>query len=99
MSNLENHGNPAAIASHGAESAVPSSAATVTLRVAEARVEDIGHAIARVAAADLQRMGARAGDVVKITGGTIAVARAEASDENYEGMIQIDGTCRSNCSA
>ncbi|MGC1785219.1 MAG: AAA family ATPase, partial [Terriglobales bacterium] len=33
------------------------------------------------------------------TGGTIAVARAEASDENYEGMIQIDGTCRSNCSA
>ena len=99
LSNLENHGNPAAIASHGAESAVPSSAATVTLRVAEARVEDIGHAIARVAAADLQRMGARAGDVVKITGGTIAVARAEASDENYEGMIQIDGTCRSNCSA
>ncbi len=78
---------------------MPSSAATVTLRVAEARVEDIGHAIARVAAADLQRMGARAGDVVKITGGTIAVARAEASDENYEGMIQIDGTCRSNCSA
>jgi len=78
----------------------PSSlAGTLTLRVAEARVEDIGHAIARLAPADLQRMGARAGGVLKITGGTIGVARAELSDEGYEGMIQIDGTCRSNCSA
>jgi len=74
-------------------------AGTLTLRVAEARVEDIGHAIARLAPADLQRMGARAGGVLKITGGTIGVARAELSDEGYEGMIQIDGTCRSNCSA
>src|ERR1039457_3265153 len=81
------------------EIAPSSLAATLTLRVAEARVEDIGHAIARLAPADLLRMGARAGDVLKITGGTIGVARAEASDNNYEGMIQIDGTCRSNCSA
>ena len=35
----------------------------------------------------------------KITGGAVAVARAELSDDGYEGMIQIDGTCRSNCSA
>ena len=74
-------------------------AATLTLRVAEARVEDIGHAIARLAPADLLRMGARAGDVLKITGGTMGVARAELSDDGHEGMIQIDGTCRSNCSA
>src|SRR6202171_5139683 len=73
--------------------------ATLTLRVAEARVEDIGHAIARLAPSDLLRMGARAGDVVKITGGTMGVARAELSDDGHEGMIQIDGTCRSNCSA
>jgi len=73
--------------------------ATLSLRVAEARVEDIGHAIARLAPADLQRIGARAGDVLRITGGTIAVGRAELSDEAFEGMIQIDGTCRSNCSA
>ena len=26
-------------------------------------------------------------------------SRAEPSDEGYEGMIQIDGTCRSNCGA
>jgi transitional endoplasmic reticulum ATPase len=76
-----------------------SETATLTLRVSEARVEDIGHAIARLAPADLKRMGARAGDVLKISGGTTAVARAEISDEGFEGMIQIDGTGRSNCSA
>jgi transitional endoplasmic reticulum ATPase len=78
----------------------PSSvAATITLRVAEARVEDIGHAIARLAPADLRRMGARTGDVLRITGGTIAVARAELSDDGHEGVIQIDGIARSNCGA
>ena len=74
-------------------------AATITLRVAEARVEDVGHAIARLSPADMQRIGARAGDVLKITGGTIGVGRAEFSDDLHEGMIQIDGTCRSNCNA
>src|ERR1019366_2028503 len=73
--------------------------ATLTLRVAEARVEDIGYAIARLTQADLQRMGAHAGDVLRITGGTIAVARAELSDDGHEGVIQIDGIARSNCSA
>ena len=76
-----------------------STSAVMTLRVAEARVEDIGHAIARLSPADLQRLGARAGEVLKITGGTVAVGRAELSDDGFEGMIQIDGTCRSNCSA
>jgi transitional endoplasmic reticulum ATPase len=73
--------------------------ATLTLRVAEARVEDVGHAIARLAPADLRRMGGRVGDVLKITGGMVGVGRAELSDDGFEGMIQIDGTCRSNCSA
>lgn len=86
------------VASHMTET--PSSqAATLTLRVAEARVEDVGHAIARLAASDLRRIGARAGDILKITGSTIAVGRAELSDDGHEGMIQIDGTCRSNCGA
>jgi transitional endoplasmic reticulum ATPase len=81
------------------EFAQSSVAATLTLRVAEARVEDVGHAIARLAPADLKRMGGRAGDVLKITGGLTGVGRAEISDDGFEGMIQIDGTCRSNCSA
>lgn len=74
-------------------------APTLTLRVTESRVEDVGHAIARVTPADLRRMAAHAGDVLKITGGTMGVARAELSDDACEGMIRIDGTCRSNCSA
>lgn len=73
--------------------------ATITLRVAEARVEDVGHAIVRLAPSDMQRIGARAGDVLKITGGSVGVGRAEFSDELHEGMVQMDGTCRSNCSA
>jgi transitional endoplasmic reticulum ATPase len=81
------------------EFAQSSLAATLTLRVAEARVEDVGHAVARLAPADLKRMGGRAGDVLKITGGLTGVGRAEISDDGFEGMIQIDGTCRSNCSA
>ena len=72
---------------------------SLKLRVAEARVEDIGRAIARLAPVDLQRLGAHAGDVVKITGSTTAVGRAEISEDGHEGMIQIDGTCRSNCGA
>jgi transitional endoplasmic reticulum ATPase len=81
------------------EMAPTSFAATLKLRVAEARVEDIGRAIARLAPIDLQRMGARVGDVVKITGSATAVGRAELSENGHEGMIQIDGTCRSNCGA
>jgi len=70
-----------------------------TLRVAEARVEDVGHAIARLAPGDLSRIGAKSGDVLKITGTATTVARAELSDELHEGLIQIDGTARSNCGA
>jgi transitional endoplasmic reticulum ATPase len=72
---------------------------TLTLRVTEARVEDVGHAIARLAPADLLRLGAKPGDVLKITGSATGVGRAELSEPGYEGMIQIDGTCRSNCGA
>jgi transitional endoplasmic reticulum ATPase len=81
------------------ELVTPPLAATVTLRVAEARVEDIGHALARLAPADLTRISARVGDVLKITGGTVSVARAELADAGHQGVIQIDGTTRSNCGA
>jgi transitional endoplasmic reticulum ATPase len=81
------------------EITTPSPAATLTLRVAEARVEDLGRAIARLAPADMERLGAHAGDVLKITGSTAAVARAEFSGDATEGTIQIDGTARSNCGA
>jgi transitional endoplasmic reticulum ATPase len=69
------------------------------LRVAEARVEDIAHAIARVAPADLARIGAKRGDIVKLTGRTMAVARVDVADADRGGIVQIDGTIRSNCGA
>ena len=93
---LRNGASDAASMSDPSTSASP---VTLTLRVSEACVEDIGHAVARVAAADLARMGAQAGDVLKITGSTVAVARAELAHEPTLGMIQIDGTTRSNCGA
>jgi transitional endoplasmic reticulum ATPase len=97
---FEEFARPEQVANHASTGILPSFlVATLALRVAEARVEDVGHAVARLAPADLLRMGARAGDVLKITGGTVGVARAELSDEVHEGIIQIDGTCRSNCSA
>jgi transitional endoplasmic reticulum ATPase len=76
-----------------------STAGGLTVRIGEARVEDVGHGIARLARADMQRLGARPGDVLKITGGGAAVGRAELAEDGHEGMIQIDGTGRSNCNA
>ncbi|HKB11177.1 MAG TPA: AAA family ATPase [Vicinamibacterales bacterium] len=76
-----------------------SSTQAILLRVAEARVEDIAHGVARLAPSDLARIGARPGDVLKITGRTTAVARAELSDVAEGGVVQIDGTIRSNCGA
>ena len=81
------------------DSTTPPLTASVTLRTTEARVEDVGHAIGRLAPVDLSRISARPGDVLKIVGQTVAVARAEVSDDTQEGTIQIDGTLRSNCGA
>jgi transitional endoplasmic reticulum ATPase len=71
--------------------------ATVSVRVTEACIEDIGHAIARLANDDLKQIGAQPGDVLKVTGATPSVVRAELSHELQPGLMQIDGTTRSNC--
>ncbi len=73
--------------------------ASLTLRVAEARVDDTGHAIARLSTSDLVRLGVRPGAIVQITGRTVAVACADVADDLRAGTIQIDGTQRSNCGA
>ncbi|HYM25977.1 MAG TPA: AAA family ATPase, partial [Vicinamibacterales bacterium] len=75
---------------------------TIALRVAEARVEDIGHGLARLAQADLTRLGVRVGDVLKVTGRTPAVVRAELAGPDIAAdaaVIQIDGVTRSNSGA
>lgn len=100
MTDLENNTTAGSNAAPGeASRAAQQLGTSLTLRVAEARVEDVGHGIARLAAPDLHRLGAQPGDVLKITGSGIAVARAELSAQGSEGLIQIDGTCRSNCGA
>jgi transitional endoplasmic reticulum ATPase len=97
LADLGNNLDRETAASHASDRS--SFGSILTLRVAEARVEDVGHAIARLASADLNQLGAKPGDVLKITGTAIAVGRAEIGDDSHEGMIQIDGTCRSNCGA
>ena len=77
-------------------SEIASAAKTIALRVAEARVEDIGHGLARLASSDLRRLGAQVGDILKVTGRTPAVVRADLSNPEVPGVIQIDGTTRSN---
>jgi transitional endoplasmic reticulum ATPase len=74
-------------------------APSLVVRIAEARIEDTGHAIARLAPADLARIGGRPGDVVKIAGRTAAFARAELAGPEQAGTVQIDGTARCNCGA
>ena len=71
----------------------------VTLRVAEARVDDTGHAIARVSGSVLDRLHIEPGAIVQITGRTPTVARVELADHPHDDTIQIDGTQRSNCGA
>ena len=74
-------------------------AASVQLRVAEAGVADIGHAIARLSPAELVKIGGRPGDVVQVSGRMVAVARADLLPSGEGGIIRIDGTTRSNCGA
>lgn len=99
MTDLEKNTAAGSNASCGENSRASELGATLTLRVSEARVEDVGHAIARLSATDLRRLGAQPGDVLKITGSSVAVGRAEMAEEAREGTIQIDGTSRSNCGA
>jgi len=65
---------------------------TLTLRVSEARVEYVGHAIARLAPRLFLRIGAKPGDVFENqTGGTVAVGPPAISDMRQK-ACQIDGT-------
>ncbi len=70
----------------------------VSLRVAEAFVEDVGKGYARVDADYLESLGAVPGDVLKISGRGATVARAVQTTPEYSGqnLIQIDGVTRDN---
>jgi transitional endoplasmic reticulum ATPase len=75
--------------------------AQVTLRVAEARVQDAGRGLARLDPADMARLSAPAGTVIQIAGSRIAAAKAMPAFRELRGrqIVQIDGVTRNNAGA
>jgi transitional endoplasmic reticulum ATPase len=73
----------------------------VTLKVAEARLQDAGRGLARLDPADLARLSAPAGTVIQIAGSRIAAAKAMPAFRDSRGRqaVQIDGLTRSNAGA
>ncbi|MBI2985734.1 MAG: AAA family ATPase, partial [Deltaproteobacteria bacterium] len=70
----------------------------VSLKVAEAESKDVGRGLARIDPEDLERLGARVGDIVEIQGKKTTVAKAMPAfkEGRGQGLIQIDGLIRSN---
>lgn len=69
-----------------------------TLKVTEALIKDVGKAIVRIDPKDIIKIGASIGDIVKLTGKNIAVARVLPIHQQYkgQGLVQIDGILRKN---
>ncbi len=71
---------------------------SVYLKVAEAVTKDVGRGLARLDPEDLERLGARVGDIVEIQGKKTTVAKAMPAFKEVrgQGLIQIDGIIRGN---
>jgi transitional endoplasmic reticulum ATPase len=71
---------------------------TLTLRVAEAKANDVGRGIARMDPKDFEGIEAEVGDVVLIEGKGKAVAKVMPAypDERGKSLIQMDGLLRGN---
>ncbi len=69
-----------------------------TLKVTEALIKDVGKAIVRIDPKDIIKIGAAIGDIVKLTGKNIAVARVLPIHQQYkgQGLVQMDGILRKN---
>ena len=70
----------------------------ISLKVAEAVTKDVGRGLARMDPEDLERLGARVGDIVEIQAKKMTVAKAMPAFKELrgQGLIQIDGLIRSN---
>jgi transitional endoplasmic reticulum ATPase len=70
----------------------------VQLKVAEARQRDVGKARARLDTEMMASLGVSPGDVLEITGkeSTVATAWPADSDDEWLGIIRIDGQTRKN---
>lgn len=70
----------------------------LTLRVAEAGSRDVGRAIARIDPKDMVKIGAEVGDIVKIKGKRVTVAKIMPTymEDRGKRIIQMDGLIREN---
>ena len=70
----------------------------LSLRVAEAFIEDVGKGLARVDTEELKSIGAVPGDLLMVSGRGSTVARTAQATPEYSGqsLIQIDGVTREN---
>ena len=70
----------------------------IQLRVADARLRDVGRGIARINQRAMKALGISAGDVVEIEGRkkTAAIAWPAYADDQAEDIIRIDGMTREN---
>src|SRR3990170_527743 len=70
----------------------------ISLKVAEAVTKDVGRGLARMDPEDLERLGARVGDIVEIQAKKMTVAKDMPAFKELrgQGLIQIDGLIRSN---
>lgn len=68
----------------------------IQLRVTEAASRDVGRALVRLDPIDMQRLGARIGDIVRLSGDASTVGKVmpcSAADRG-KGIVQIDGLTR-----
>lgn len=70
----------------------------ISLRVAEALPKDVGRGLARIDPDDMERLGVRSGDVVRISGKKDSVVRTMPTfpEDRGKGIAQIDGLTRNN---
>src|SRR5262249_20810402 len=73
----------------------------VMLKVTEGRPQDAGRGLARLDPADMQRIGATAGTIVRISGRKATAAKVMPAFRDLRGRqaVQIDGITRSNAGA
>ncbi|MEK7404226.1 MAG: CDC48 family AAA ATPase [Acidobacteriota bacterium] len=74
---------------------------SLQLKVTEAQAQDVGRGMARLDPADISRLGAAVGSIVRITGKKTTGAKLMPAFKEARGqqLVQIDGLTRSNAGA
>ena len=93
-------GKEAAMAEHG-EAMTETVPGDLTCKATEALPKDVGRGLARLDPADMNLTGIAPGDVVRLTGKRVTVAKAMPAfpKDRGKGVVQIDGVTRYNARA